>query len=86
MIRNRFCWHLQHPEQYHLPPFYWDLYLNTTGIWLCFVCGEGAAWLFICVYVWIHNRRVSIAVKDWALLPQSFGVPAETASNIASPV
>ena len=51
--------------------------LNTTGIWLCFVCGEGAAWLFICAYVWIYNRRVSIAVKDWALLPQSFGVPAE---------
>ena len=41
------------------------------------MCGEGAAWLFICAYVWIHNRRVSIAVKDWALLPQSFGVPAE---------
>ncbi len=41
------------------------------------MCGEGAAWLFICAYVRIHNRRVSIAVKDWALLPQSFGVPAE---------
>lgn len=41
------------------------------------MCGEGAAWLLICAYVWILNRRVSIAVKDWALLPQSFGVPAE---------
>ena len=51
--------------------------LKTTGIWLCFVCGESAAWLFICAYVWIHNRRVSLAAKDWALLPQSFGVSEE---------
>ena len=51
--------------------------LKTTGIWLCFVCGESAAWLFICAYVWIHNRRVSPAAKDWALLPQSFGVSEE---------
>ncbi|MBE5847052.1 MAG: hypothetical protein E7300_05175 [Lachnospiraceae bacterium] len=48
--------------------------LKTTGVWMCFVCGESAAWLFICAYVWIHNRRVGLAARDWALLPASFGV------------
>lgn len=47
---------------------------GTTGLWLCFLCGEGAALLFICIHVWIQNKRVSLAVEDFALLPASFGV------------
>lgn len=48
--------------------------LETTGIWLCFLCGEGAAFLFICIYVWICNRRIGLSVEDFALIPASFGV------------
>ncbi len=51
--------------------------LKTTGIWLCFLCGEGAALLFICIYVWVCNRRVSLSVKDFAMIPASFGVDPE---------
>lgn len=51
--------------------------LETNGIWLCFLCGEGAAWLFICIFVWIHNRRVSLSVKDFSLIPDSLGVAPE---------
>ena len=47
--------------------------LRTTGVWLSFLCGEGAALLFICLYVWRANGRVSLAAEDFALLPASFG-------------
>lgn len=51
--------------------------LETTGIWLCFLFGEGAALLFICIYVWVKNRRVSLRVEEFAMLPASFGVAPE---------
>ena len=51
--------------------------LDTTGVWLCFLCGEGAALIFICIYVWIYNRRVSLSVKDFAMIPPSLGVDPE---------
>ncbi len=51
--------------------------LEATGVWLCFLCGEGAAFLFICVFVWICNRRISFAVEDFALISPSFGIPEE---------
>ena len=50
---------------------------GTPGLWLCFLCGEGATWLFICIHVWISNKRIGFAVEDFALLPESFGVPDE---------
>ena len=54
-----------------------SMILGTTGIWLCFLFGEGAALLFICIYVWKQNRRVSLSVKDFALVPASLGVAPE---------
>lgn len=51
--------------------------LQTTGVWLCFLCGEGAALLFICIYVWMNNRRLSLSVEDFAMIPASFGVAPE---------
>ncbi len=48
-------------------------FLGTAGVWLCFLFGEGTALLFICIYVWISNRRIRFSVEDFALLPASFG-------------
>lgn len=51
--------------------------LGVTGLWLCFLCGEGAALVFICIYVWKSNKRVSLTAEDFALLPPSFTSPDE---------
>ena len=51
--------------------------IGTTGVWLCFVCGETAALLLLCLYVWRKNGRVSLAAADFALLPAAFGAAAE---------
>ncbi len=51
--------------------------LETTGVWLCFLCGEGAALIFICIYVWIHNRRISLSVETFSMIPPSLGVDPE---------
>lgn len=51
--------------------------MGTTGLWLCFLFGEGSALLFIGIYVWIKNRRISLAAEDFSLLPVTFGVPKE---------
>lgn len=50
---------------------------GVTGLWLCFLCGEGAALVFICVYVWKSNKRFSLTAEDFALLPPSFTSPDE---------
>lgn len=50
---------------------------GVTGLWLCFLCGEGAALVFICIYVWKSNKRVSLTAEDFALLPPSFTSPDE---------
>ncbi len=50
---------------------------GTTGLWLCFLFGEGIAWVLICAYVWYFNRRVGTSAEDFALLPPSFGAPEE---------
>ena len=52
-------------------------FLDTTGVWLAFLCGEAATLLLICLYVWRANGRVSLAAEDFALLPASFGAAAE---------
>ncbi len=51
--------------------------IGTTGAWLSFLCGEGSALLFICIYVWHENRRISFDAPDFALLPSSFGASAD---------
>ena len=50
---------------------------GVTGLWLCFLCGEGAALVFICIYVWKSNKRFSLTAEDFALLPPSFTSPDE---------
>jgi len=50
---------------------------GTTGVWLSFLCGEGATLLLICLYVWRVSGRVSLAAEDFALLPPSFGARPE---------
>ncbi len=50
---------------------------KTTGLWLCFLFGEGAALLFICIYVFCKNKRISFTAEEFALLPDTFGVPKE---------
>ncbi len=52
-------------------------FLGTNGVWLSFLCGESAAFLVICAYVWYSNRRISLSVEDFAMLPSYFGVPQE---------
>ena len=54
-----------------------SMILETAGIWLCFLFGEGAALVFICIYVWVYNRRVSLSVETFAMIPPSFGVAPE---------
>ncbi len=50
---------------------------GTTGLWLCFLFGEGLAFIFICIHVWKHNEHIRVSEQDFALLPETFGVPKE---------
>lgn len=55
-----------------LRPFY-----GTTGIWLCFVCGECATLLITSILVWHRYGRVSLSAKAYAMLPDALGTAPE---------
>ena len=51
-------------------------FLNTTGVWLAFLCGESLTLLVILLAVWKKNRGVSLSAEAFSYLPADFG-PAE---------
>lgn len=52
-------------------------FLGTTGVWLSFLCGESAALLLICLYVWRRYGRPSLSAEAFSLLPADFGAAPE---------
>ncbi|MBR7070955.1 MAG: hypothetical protein IKI29_02170, partial [Clostridia bacterium] len=52
-------------------------FLETTGIWLAWICGESTTLLFISIVVWLKNKKIYVSSSTYALLPQEFGVEAE---------
>lgn len=46
---------------------------GITGIWLGFVCGETATFLFLSLLVWRRNGRVTLSADAYSLLPPDFG-------------
>ena len=55
-----------------LSPFH-----GTTGVWLCFVCGEAATLLILSIIVWTRHGGVSLYAKAYALLPDTLGTAPE---------
>jgi len=60
-----------------LAGFLLSRFLGATGVWLAFLCGEGAALVLLCLYVWRKNGRVSFTAEDFSLLPAGFGAAPE---------
>ena len=48
-------------------------FIDTTGVWLAFVCGESLTLLIISIVVWAKNKKVSFAPEAYSLLPADFG-------------
>lgn len=49
--------------------------LQTTGVWLGFLCGESLTLLVIAVVVWFREKRIVFSVDAFSMLPKKFGVP-----------
>ena len=52
-------------------------FAGTTGVWLCFVCGESAALIVWAAIVWRHNRGISFSADAFSMLPADFGAAEE---------
>ena len=52
-------------------------FLGATGVWLAWVFGESATLLFIAIYVWIKNKRISVSAESFALIPENLGAAKE---------
>ena len=50
---------------------------GTTGVWLCFLCGESAALLVWSALVWRHYGRISLSAAAYEMLDPDFGVRPE---------
>ncbi len=60
-----------------LAAFLLSRFLDTTGVWLGFVCGESLTLLVIASYVWSREKKIRFSAEAFSLLPADFGVPAE---------
>ncbi|MBR4204056.1 MAG: ATP-binding protein [Clostridia bacterium] len=49
-------------------------FLGTTGVWLCFLCGETLTFLVICAAAWIRHRSVTLDPTAFSFLQNDFGV------------
>ena len=52
-------------------------FFGTTGVWLGFLCGESATLIFLAVFVWIREKRITLTLDALTLLPRRFGVSEE---------
>ena len=52
-------------------------FFGAAGVWLAFLCGEGAALMLICLHIWRVNGRVRFSAEDFSLLPPDFGARPE---------
>ena len=48
-------------------------FINTTGIWISWMCGESLVLISVALYVWIKNRKTSFSAESFSLIPGSFG-------------
>lgn len=46
---------------------------GTTGVWLCFLCGESLTFLIISLVVWRRNGKIRFSAAAYSLLPADFG-------------
>ncbi len=53
--------------------FILSLFLDTTGVWLGFVCGEALTFILISLYVWRSYKKLSASANAYSLLPEGFG-------------
>ncbi len=52
-------------------------FLDTTGVWLAYLCGEGLTLLCIAAAVWMKTGKVSVSAETFSYLPRDFGVSEE---------
>ena len=50
-----------------------SLFLDTTGVWLGFVCGETLTFILIILYVWHCRKEMTASAEAFSLLPEGFG-------------
>ena len=48
-------------------------FMDTTGVWLAYVCGETLTFAVITAVVWIKNKKPSFSAAAFSLLPRDFG-------------
>ncbi len=52
-------------------------FLDITGIWLCFLCGETFALAAFSIIVWIRRGRITLSSDAYSMLKPEFGTPEE---------
>ncbi len=48
-------------------------FLDVTGVWLGFLCGESLTLMLITLYVSVKNKKASISAQSFAMLSDDFG-------------
>ena len=59
-----------------------SLFLDTTGVWLGFVCGETLTLVLISLYVWRMHKKMSLSAEAFSLLPEAFGAEEGQAMEV----
>lgn len=63
--------------------FILSFWFGTTGVWLGYLCGESLVLLFIILYVWKKNKRVSFSASSFSILPDDFGVSEDNCLSLS---
>ncbi len=59
-------------------------FFKTTGVWCGWVLGESTTLLFICVFVWLKNKKIAVSSKIYALLPKDLGTTQDNCFDITA--
>ena len=84
--RNRFAEMIAFLSSFLLPvlfSFVLSRFLQTTGIWLGWVCGEAMTLLVTSLLVWSRNRKISLQAEAYAMLPAAFGARREDCLDLS---
>lgn len=52
-------------------------FLETTGVWLAWICGESTTFFFVSAVVWLKNKKITLSSGAYALLPADLGASAD---------
>ena len=47
-------------------------FLGVNGVWLSWIVGESITLVYLCIYIMIKQRKISLSINDFLLLDKSF--------------